>query len=124
MNTKLRSILTLAIPIGFALIISYYLQGQFLYNVEGTKEWLLSFGPFIILVYIILQALSIIIAPIGGFVFALAMIAIFGPKIAVLLLLFTSTPCFFFNTNFSAILLPKIIDTPLVEFDRVKTDIQ
>ena len=97
MSTKLKSILVLAIPIGFALAISYYLQGQFLYNVEGIKEWLLSFGPFIILVYVILQALSIIIAPIGGFVFALAIIAIFGPKIAVLLLFLTSTPCFLIN---------------------------
>lgn len=113
MNNKLKSILGLALPITLALALSYYMQGQFLYNSEGLRVWLESFGPFIILVYIILQSLSIIIAPIGGFVFLLAMIAIYGPKIAIILVFLVSTPCYLINFHiarrFGRPLVKKII---------------
>lgn len=103
----------MALPITLALALSYYMQGQFLANTDALKAWFESFGPFVILVYIVLQALSIIIAPIGGFVFLLAMIAIYGPKIAIILVFLVSTPAYLINfyiaRRFGRPLVKKII---------------
>lgn len=97
MSVKIKSILSLALPIILSLSLAYYMQAMLLSDQETIKSWLLSFGPWIILAYVLLQSLAVIIAPIGGFAFLLTMIAIFGPGKAIILAYLTTTPLYCVN---------------------------
>lgn len=60
--------------------------------------WLESFGTLSILVYVVVQGLTIIIAPIGGSAAALAMIALYGPVKGNLIVYLVSS--FYYTINF------------------------
>lgn len=79
------------------IIFSYVLQTVIVQNREELALWLSRFGPYVIFVYIILQALTTIIAPLGGFFLVVVMIALFGPGIALTLAYLVTTPCYLVN---------------------------
>lgn len=97
MLSKIKPWLVIIIPVILVIISSYYLQGLVLSNQEELARWLLSFGPYIIFVYIILQIITIIVAPIGGFALVIAMIALFGPGLALVLTYLVVTPTYLLN---------------------------
>ncbi|MDO8498792.1 MAG: VTT domain-containing protein [bacterium] len=97
MSPRVRSILLLALPILLVTLSSYYLQGLVLKNEQVVATWLSSFGPFIVLAYVVLHAITIIIPPLGGFVLVVAMITLFGPGPALTLAYLVSTPMFLLN---------------------------
>lgn len=97
MTKDTKSILLFAVPILATIILSYILQAVVVSNQEEFTRWLSSFGPFVILVYIILQAIAVIFAPIGGYFLIIAMIALFGPALAITLAYLVCTPSFMVN---------------------------
>lgn len=107
---KFKSILFLILPVLLVILLSYYLQGLVLSNQEEFTDWLSRFGPYILVVYVILQALTIIIAPIGGFFLITALISLFGPGFALTLGYFASTPIYLINFY-----LARKFGRPLVE---------
>lgn len=97
MDKKTSSYLLLALPIFLALGISWYFQTQILTNPQQFQTWLQSFGSHVILVYILLQSLTIIIAPIGGLFLQVAILSIFDPIKAFTLIYFVTTPLYLLN---------------------------
>lgn len=122
MREKIKSILFLFLPILFTIGISYYLQSVIISNQQEVAKWLSGFGSYVILIYIILQAITLIIAPIGGFFLVVAMIALFGPGLAFILAYFVTTPCylvnFYLSNKYGRPLVQKIIGKEMLE----KTD--
>lgn len=94
---KYKSWLLLGLPILITIIASYFLQYKVLSNQEALTNWLEQFGPFVLVVYVLLQALSIIIAPIGGFFLVVAMMALYGEGVAITLAYFVTVPCYILN---------------------------
>lgn len=97
MPTKLKYILTLGIPIGLTIILSVVLQITILKDQQAITSWMGEFGPFILLVYIILQIITIIIAPIGGFFLQIALLSLFDPAFAWALIYMVTTPLYCVN---------------------------
>jgi uncharacterized membrane protein YdjX (TVP38/TMEM64 family) len=97
MNSKNKSLVLLALPIALSLILSYTLQFFILNNQEQVNVWLSQFGLWIILIYILIQPLTIIIAPLGGFFMTIAMITLFGAETALILAYLIWTPCYLIN---------------------------
>lgn len=54
------------LPVGLVVLGSFFLQVTVLSDVEGVRVWLSSFGAWFILVYILVQTITIVIAPIVG----------------------------------------------------------
>lgn len=119
MTGKLRSVLALGIPIILALVLSAILQATLLQNSEKVLFWLEQFGPYVLLVYIILQAVTIIIAPLGGFFLQVALIALFGPFKALILVYFVATPIYLVNfyiaRKYGRPLVEKIVGSKALE---------
>lgn len=110
MSTKLKSVLLITIPIILAFTLSLILQFTVLAQPEKFTNWLSSFGPFVILIYAILQPVTIIIAPIGGFFMYIAVIAIFKPFWGLVLVYCVTTPSYIVNFY-----LAKRYGRPIVE---------
>lgn len=110
MGPKIRPYLLLILPFLLVLGFSYYLQGLILTNQEDVTKWLSNFGPFVILVYILLQIITVVLAPIGGFFLQITLIALFGPGIALTLSYLVVTPTYLLNFY-----LAKKYGRPLVE---------
>ena len=96
-SLNLKAVVSFGLPFILILIVSYLFQTSFLGNKDLLIPWLESFGPLLVLVYIIFQTLTIIIAPIGGLVFMLAIIGIFGPETGFVLSYMVTTPVFCVN---------------------------
>lgn len=94
---KYKPLLFPALGVLILLILSYYLQGVILQNREELTKWLASFGPYVILIYVILQSITTIVAPLGGFFLVVVMIALFGPEVALILAYLVTTPCYIVN---------------------------
>lgn len=97
MSSRLKTILSVTVPLLLTITLSFYLQNIVIANQEQFTNWLSQFGKYVIFVYIILQSLTIIIAPIGGGFLFFAMIALFGPELAVTLMYLVTTPCYLVN---------------------------
>lgn len=97
MRGKLNSAFLLVLPVTLSVGLSYYLQYIVLKNQLDFTSWIASFGPFVIVVYIILQAIMTILAPLGGFFLVVGMIALFGPGFALTLFYLVTTPCYMIN---------------------------
>lgn len=97
MNLKSKSLFFLALPIGLAILISVILQFTILTNQEAVTKWLSQFGTYVILAYILIQSVTIIIAPIGGLFLQVAMYALFDPGKAIILIYLTATPLYCIN---------------------------
>jgi len=110
MPKNFKRILVLIFPIILTVLLSYVLQALIVKNQEQFTNWLSSFGPYIILVYIILQAITVVFAPLSGFFLLVAMIALFGPAVAITLAYFVTTPCYLINFY-----LARIYGRPLAE---------
>ncbi len=127
MSQKTKSIALLAIPILIAVAVSLVLQTTILTNPERVTNWLSAFGPAVILVYILLQSLTIIIAPIGGFFLQVAMMALFPPSVALFIIYLVSTPLYLVNfylaRRFGRPLVQKIVGPDaLKEIDKLAKD--
>lgn len=96
-STKIRLLILAAIPIILVIGSSLALQFTVLSQPEKIASILASFGPYVVLAYVIFQAIAIIIAPIGGFPVLVAVIALFGPFIGLVLSYLVSTPTFLLN---------------------------
>lgn len=97
MLKKITSPFFLLLPLFLTLSLSYWLQITILKNPEAFTAWLSQFGPYIILVYILIQIATIIIAPLGGFFLVVTLIALFGPAIALTLSYLVITPVYLVN---------------------------
>ena len=97
MIKKYLSIILIGAPLAFLVIFSLILQVTVLSNPEKFTSWLSDFGPFVILVYIIIQSVTIIIAPIGGFFIQVAMLALFPKWLAFVIIYITVTPLYMVN---------------------------
>lgn len=97
MSPKVRSLLFLSFPIVSVTLVSYYLQSVILQNQEEVTRWLAGFGSFIFLAYTVLAVISIVFPPLGGFVLLVAMIALFGPGVALTLAYLVGTPTYLLN---------------------------
>lgn len=103
------------------------MQGYVISNQEQITSWLSSFGSFVILVFILLQALTVIIAPLGGFFLVVTMIALFGPALALTLAYLVVTPCYLLNfylaRRYGRPLVNKIIGkTTISKIDHIVKD--
>ena len=107
---KLKALISLLIPILLATGVSLTLQKWILHDPTQFPRWLANYGNYIILAYIPLQALTLIIPPLGGFFLVVAMITLFGPELAVILMYLVSVPCYTLN-----FLLAKKYGRPLVQ---------
>lgn len=94
---KSKRILLFVFPIAITILLSYVLQAFIVSNQEQFTNWLSSFGPYVILTYIVLQAISVIFAPLSGLFLLVAMIALFGPAVAIILAYLVTTPCYLIN---------------------------
>ncbi|OGE37545.1 hypothetical protein A3F00_05150 [Candidatus Daviesbacteria bacterium RIFCSPHIGHO2_12_FULL_37_11] len=97
MIKKALSILLIGAPLAFLIIFSMILQVTVLSNPEIFTSWLSQFGPFVILIYVLVQSLSVIIAPIGGFFIQVALVALFPKWLAFVILYLTVTPLYMIN---------------------------
>lgn len=97
MLATLKRFFPILLPFAITLSIGYYFQYKVIANQEQFTAWLATFGNSIIIVYFILQALTIIIAPIGGFFLIVAMMALIGPEKALILAYLATTPIYLIN---------------------------
>lgn len=77
--------------------LTIFLQHKIISRPDDIKIWLESFGAYTILAYIIVQSITIIIAPIGGMGAAIAVLAIFGPLWGNVIIYFVCTPLYIVN---------------------------
>lgn len=124
-NTK--TLILIGLPLLAAIIISLILQVTILSNPQKVTTWLSQFGPFVILVYAVLQAITVIIAPIGGFFLQVAMIALFKPAVALSIIYLVVTPLYLVNfyiaRKYGKPLVSKIIGkTALERVDHLSKD--
>lgn len=127
MSSRLKTSLSIVIPLLLTITLSYYLQNLVITNQEQFTNWLSQFGKYIILVYVILQAATIIIAPIGGAFLLIAMIALFGPGLALTIMYFVTTPCylvnFYISKKYGRTIAQKIIgESSLKKMDKFVLD--
>jgi uncharacterized membrane protein YdjX (TVP38/TMEM64 family) len=97
MFARIKTSLVFVLPFVLVISLSYYLQVTLLKDPDKYLKFLSSFGPFVIILYIVLQALTIIIAPLGGFFLVVAMISLFGAEKALILAYLVTTPCYLIN---------------------------
>lgn len=101
------------------VVFSYFLQGLIISNRQEFTNWLSGFGPFVVLVYILLQAATVIFAPLGGFFLVVAMIALFGPAFALTIGYLVTAPCYLLNfylaRRYGRPLVEKIIGTVTIK---------
>lgn len=110
MPFRVKSLLILILPFLAVVVFSYYLQGLLLTHQEEFTQWLARFGPYVIIIYILLQVLTVILAPLGGTVLMIGMIALFGPALALTLAYLVVTPIYLINFS-----LARKYGRPLVE---------
>ena len=94
---KSRTLLAIALPLTITISLAIFLQNSLINKPEVLKTWFESFGVYAIFIYIIIQSITIIIAPIGGFSVAIAIIAIFGPVMGNLIVYLVTTPLYIIN---------------------------
>lgn len=107
---KLRALILLSLPAVIAVVLSYILQFTVIVQPERFANWLSSFGPFVILVYAIVQSVTLLIPPLGGTFILIGMLAILGPAKGLLLSYLVTTPIYCVN-----FLLSKKFGRPLVQ---------
>lgn len=110
MNQKFNSLLKIVLPIIFLTIFGIFLQLAIVSHPEKVTTWLSSFGPFLILVYVLVQTVGIVIPPFPGGVVQIALIAILGPEKAIPLIYIVVTPLYCVN-----FLIAKKYGRPFVE---------
>lgn len=96
-SLSLRSAIIVSLPIIVAILISFILQLSVVSNPEKFASWLSSFGPFLFIIYALIQIASIVIAPIGGTFIQYALIALIGPLKALSLIYLIATPTYVVN---------------------------
>lgn len=94
---QLKSWVILSSPIWLTILFSFVLQFTVIARADLVKAWLESFGWLAVLIYAVIQSVSIIIAPIGGSFIRIAMLSVFGAFPGVLIVYLVSTPAFFVN---------------------------
>ncbi|MBI3559161.1 TVP38/TMEM64 family protein [Candidatus Gottesmanbacteria bacterium] len=107
---RMRWFVKILLPIIIIVAFAFFLQITVISNPEKITLWLSSFGPFLIFVYILIQSAAIIIPPVPGAAFQIALIALFGPLKGLILIYLTVTPLYCIN-----FLLAKKYGRPLVE---------
>ena len=128
MNKKTLSLILLGLPIALTVIFSLILQATVLVNPEKFTSWLSSFGVFVILIYALIQPLTIIIAPIGGFFMYIAVMAIFKPFYGLILVYLVTTPIycvnFYLAKRFGRPLVQKLIGKAgIAKIDHIAKDL-
>lgn len=94
---KLRRFLPLIATVVFATILALVMQQVMIKNQEQVNNWLASFGPYLILVYALVQSVTVIIAPLGGSFLQLALFALLKPEQAMALIYLVVTPLYCVN---------------------------
>lgn len=127
MKLNLRSILPVVLTIVIALSISFYSQHQITANQEEITLWLAQFGPYVILVYILLQTITIVFAPLSGFTLSIVMMTLFGVETAIVLYYLVSCPVYLLNfylgRRYGRSLVKKIVgEESLLKLDHLVKD--
>ena len=94
---NIKSLLAVGVPLVLTISLTFFLQKTLINDPDFLKTWLSSFGVYTLLAYIIVQAATIIIAPIGGLAAAIAVIAIFGPVWGNIIIYLVTTPLYVIN---------------------------
>lgn len=94
---KIKQLLLLGIPFVLIIGFSLILQLTVLSQPDKIAGWLSSFGPSLILVYIILQTITIVIPPLGGLFLQIALLAVLGPFWGLVLTYLVVTPLYLVN---------------------------
>ncbi len=95
--SRFKPFLGVLIPLSITISLTLLLQNTVVNNPALLQSWLAQFGTATILVYILIQSLTIIVAPIGGFSAAMAIMALFGPLWGNLIIYFVTTPLYIIN---------------------------
>ena len=114
-------------PVILVIILSVILQATVLSNTQAVRVWLESFGAWFYVVYIVVQTVSVIIAPIGGAFIWLPMMAILGPGKGLVLSYLVMTPAFCVNfylaKKFGRNLVVKLVGRgSLLKIDHIAAD--
>lgn len=97
LNSDSKNLIFAVIPFFLIIFLSVILQASVIAQRDKLQIWLTSLGPLFILIYIILQTITIVIAPIGGAFVWLPMMAIMGPAKGLILSWLVATPAYFIN---------------------------
>ena len=124
---KLKTLVILSLPAILAIILSYILQFTVISQPERFTSWLSSFGPYVILVYIFVQSLTLIIPPLGGTFIWIGMLAILGPAKGLILSYLVTTPVyclnFWLSKKFGQPLVQKVVGKGgMAKIDRYVAD--
>ncbi len=92
-----KTLFLAAAPVVLTIFVSAILQVVVLSDTERIANFLLSFGSWFLIAYILIQFTTIVIAPIGGAFIWLPMMAILGPAKGMLLAYLVVTPAYFVN---------------------------
>lgn len=93
----MRKYLKYSLPAALAVVLSYILQFTVISQPERFAGWLANFGPYVILVYIFVQSITLLIPPLGGSFILIGMLAILGPEKGLLISYLVTTPVYFLN---------------------------
>lgn len=94
---RFQSLILLSLPAIIAIILSFILQVTVISQPEKFTSWLSSFGPFVILIYTLVQTLTLIIPPLGGSFIWIGMLAVLGPAKGLVLSYLVATPVYCIN---------------------------
>ncbi len=64
---------------------------------EQITNWLTQFGAYVILLYALLQTITIVIAPLGGSFLAITMLALYPKGMGVVIIYLITTAAYFIN---------------------------
>ncbi len=81
------------------LILAFIGATQYLITAYQSQitTWLSSFGPYVILLYALLQTITIVIAPLGGSFLAITMLALYPQGKGVIFIYLITTAAYFIN---------------------------
>ncbi|GEM_PF-1367874 len=92
-----KTIVRVAIPLILLVIFTFFLNKTVVSNPQEIRNWLAGFGAYAIIAYVVAQVTAIVIAPLGGSAFALAILALFGPFVGALTIYLVTTPAYLAN---------------------------
>jgi len=82
---------------GLVALLTFILQILVMAYPYQIANWLLGLGVWFLPIYIIAQAVTYVVPPIGGSFINLAMLTVYGPGLGLVINYFVSVPCYFLN---------------------------
>ena len=92
-----KTLVFFGLPVILAILLSLVMQFTVMAQPEKFTGWLSSFGPYVVLVYIIVQSITLLIPPLGGMFIWIGMLVILGPVKGLILSYLVTTPVYCLN---------------------------